>query len=268
MAVSFSQGSFSGFGITVPYGPNSTPESIASHLAALITKQYASSGLTAQAYGANILYKGNATLGAANFTSSGSSSDSSFAADPAPASCAPVSINLRLVPLVSRDEGLPSDANPETTILHNVWRLVTLDGKVPLYAVPNGLTQLKDTISEHVAIQRKGTVPDGQGGYTSSSPDTNIFEDGIGCLAAGLCTTNPPTPPYWQKFTITEVSGPSPNLTQGVMIRIPGQGDRLVMTIHEHGTAAPTMNDDTGPMPQFSLNPYHDPNPYPRYSSQ
>ena len=107
MTVSFSHGSFNGFGITVPYGPNSTPESIASHLAALITKQYASSGLTAQAYGANILYKGNATLGAANFTSSGSSgssSDSSFTADPSPAACPPE--NLKFALIVTYDSGV------------------------------------------------------------------------------------------------------------------------------------------------------------------
>jgi hypothetical protein len=101
MTVSFSNGSFNGFGITVPYGPNSTPESIASHLAALITKQYASSGLTAQAYGANILYRGNATLGAANFTSSGSASDSSFTADPSPAACP--AANLKYVLAVEND---------------------------------------------------------------------------------------------------------------------------------------------------------------------
>ncbi len=106
MTVSFSQGSFSGFGITVPYGPNSTPESIASHLAALITKQYSSSGLTAQAYGANILYKGNAALGTATFTPagpSGSSSDSSFTADPSPAGCPPVNLTFALI--VTYDSG-------------------------------------------------------------------------------------------------------------------------------------------------------------------
>jgi hypothetical protein len=85
MSVSFSGGSYSGYGVTVPYGQFSTPESIASHLAALITKKYASSGLFAQAYGAYILYKSNATLGNPGFAASGSS----FTADPSPQSCPP-----------------------------------------------------------------------------------------------------------------------------------------------------------------------------------
>ncbi len=71
MSVSFSEGAYSRYGVTVPYGQFSTPESIASHLAALITKKYASSGLFAQAYGAYILYRSNATLGNASFAASG-----------------------------------------------------------------------------------------------------------------------------------------------------------------------------------------------------
>lgn len=252
MTVSFSQGSFNGSGITVPYGPNSTPESIASHLAALITKQYASSGLTAQAYGANILYKGNAALGNANFapTPSGSSSDSSFTADPSPASCPPVSINLRLVPVLSKDEPVSGGL----TILHNVWRLVTLAG---------GKATLDYGVVEHIAVPRNGTVPDGQGGYQSPANSAitnspyNIFNDGIGCLSHANCP--PPVPGYSQKFTITQMNGANPGGTVPVWTRINGQ-DHLINTIYEHGPNAPTYNNpnpNSGLLPQYSPDPYN-----------
>ena len=42
---------------------------------------------------------------------------------------------------------------------------------------------------------------------------------------------------------------------------------RLVMTIHDHGAAAATMNDDKGPMPEYKANPYNDPNPYPCFDT-
>ncbi|WP_213807908.1 hypothetical protein [Granulicella sp. dw_53] len=245
MTVSFGGGSFNGYGVTVPYGKFSTPESVASHLAALITQKYYKSGLTAEAYGAYILYKGNATLGAPNFTSSGSSSDSPFKADPAPQSCPPVSINLRLVPVVSRNESISSG----TTILHNVWRLVTLVG---------GKASLDYRVVEHIAVSRNGTEPDGQGGYQSPKngveAPVNIFDDGIGCLLTSPCTTSPP---YWQKFTITQMNGQNPGSTIPVFTRINGQ-DHLINTIYEHGINAPTMNDpNRGPLPQS-------PDPYPQ----
>ena len=259
MIVSFSHGSYNGFGVTVHYGPYSTPESIASHLAALITRQYANSGLTAQAYGANILYKSRATLGNPSFPPS-----ASFTANPSPQSCAPVSINLRLVPVISRDEPQSSG----TSILHNVWRLVTLNGNIP-----SGGSY---TVFEHLPIQiGNASVPDGQGGWQTPAPGAdvtrNIFDDGIGCrtmnipiLAPNNCITHPP---YWQKFTITagNDSGLNSGLTQSVMTRVPGQGDRLVMTIHEHFYSAGTMNNDSGPMPNYSPDPYPNDMPYPPY---
>ncbi len=63
MTASFSGGVFNGSSVTVPYGQYSTPESIASHIAALITKNYYASGLSAQAVGSYILYKSTAVLG-------------------------------------------------------------------------------------------------------------------------------------------------------------------------------------------------------------
>jgi hypothetical protein len=252
MAVSFSRGSFNGFGVTVPYGPYSTPESIAAHLAAMITKQYSSSGLTAQAYGANILYKGNATLGNANFTSSGSSSDSSFTADPSPQSCPAISIHLRLVPVASQNEQVPKIGN---IILHNVWRLVTLDGKIP--AATNY------TISEHTSIRRGNYNDTVYPGWYTSSGYPNIFNDGLGCVFTSIPVLAPcDSTTFMQKFTIS-LPGTPP---VAVWTVIPNQGARSVMTIHDHGTAAPTMNNDNGPIyPVYSPNPYNDPIPYPVY---
>lgn len=91
------KGSYNGYSVTASYGQYSTPESIASNLAALITKQYSNSGLSAQANGANILYKSTAPLGAANF----STSASSFTANPSPTACPPA--NLKYILAVQSD---------------------------------------------------------------------------------------------------------------------------------------------------------------------
>jgi hypothetical protein len=96
MTASFSGGAFNGNSVTVPYGQYSTPESIASHIAALITKNYYRSGLSAQAIGSYILYKSTATLGTPSLTASGLSftKDASTACPPA---------NLRYVLAVEND---------------------------------------------------------------------------------------------------------------------------------------------------------------------
>jgi hypothetical protein len=73
VTASFSGGAFDASNVTVPYGQYSTPESIAAHIAALITKKYYSSGLSAQAFGAYVVYKSTVTLGTPNLTASGSS---------------------------------------------------------------------------------------------------------------------------------------------------------------------------------------------------
>jgi hypothetical protein len=85
MTASFSGGAFDGNSVTVPYGQYSTPESIASHIAALITKHYYNSGLSAQAIGSQILYKSTAVLGTPTLTGSGASftKDTSTACPPA-----------------------------------------------------------------------------------------------------------------------------------------------------------------------------------------
>jgi len=85
MTASFSGGSFNSNNVTVPYGPYSTPASIASNIAALITKKYYKSGLSAQAIGSYILYKSNAVLGTPTLAGSGASfaKDTSTACPPA-----------------------------------------------------------------------------------------------------------------------------------------------------------------------------------------
>jgi hypothetical protein len=244
MTVSFSGGSFVG-NVTAPYGQYSTPESIASHLAALITQRYSRSGLSAESYGAYILYRSSGTLGAANFTSS----DASFTTNPSPQSCPPINPNLRLVPVYSQDEAVSGGL----TILHNVWRLVTLAG---------GKATLDYGVVEHIPYNRHGTVPDGQGGYQSPANSAitdspyNIFNDGIGCLTQANCPSPPPG--YSQKFTITQINGLNPGGTTPVWTRINGQ-DHLINTIYEHGINAPTYNNpnpNSGPLPQYSPDPY------------
>jgi hypothetical protein len=64
MAVSFSGSAYAAMSASASYGPYSTPSSIASNIAALITKNYYWSGLTARAFGPSIVYSGNTTLGA------------------------------------------------------------------------------------------------------------------------------------------------------------------------------------------------------------
>ncbi len=73
MAVSFSGGAYTAISPTVIYGPSSTPSSIAAGIAALITKSYLQYGLSAKAFGPNIIYSGNASLGTVSNPTSGPS---------------------------------------------------------------------------------------------------------------------------------------------------------------------------------------------------
>jgi len=93
--VAFSGGSFSGNRASVPYGQYSTPASIASHLAALITIKYYNSGLSAEALGAYIVYKSSAPLGSASFQTSGSS----FTTNASSTACPPVNTQYVLAVL-------------------------------------------------------------------------------------------------------------------------------------------------------------------------
>jgi hypothetical protein len=99
MTASFGGGALTGNSVTVPYGQYSTPESIAAHIAALITKQYYNSGLSAQAFGPYVVYKSTATLGTPILTASGSS----FTQNTSPTACPDV--NTEYVLAVISDTG-------------------------------------------------------------------------------------------------------------------------------------------------------------------
>jgi hypothetical protein len=71
LAVSFSGAAFAAISPVVAYGPNSTPNSIAANIAALITKNYFQYGLRAKAFGPNIVYGGITTLGAVSNVATG-----------------------------------------------------------------------------------------------------------------------------------------------------------------------------------------------------
>jgi hypothetical protein len=89
ITVSFSGAAFAAISQSVTYGPYSTPSSIAAHIAALITKNYLHYGLSARAFGPNIIYGGTAPLGTVGVTSGSSftTDTSSTAATAAAAAC-------------------------------------------------------------------------------------------------------------------------------------------------------------------------------------
>ena len=90
LAISFSGSAFANLNPTVAYGPYSTSSSIAANVAALISKKYLKYGLTAKAFGPNIVYGGIATLGTVRNSVMGPSfttDTSSNAASTAAAAC-------------------------------------------------------------------------------------------------------------------------------------------------------------------------------------
>jgi hypothetical protein len=73
MSVSFSGAAYAAVTPTVTYGPYSTPSSIAANIAALITKNYYRYGLSAKAFGPNVIYSGLETVGNVTNAATGSS---------------------------------------------------------------------------------------------------------------------------------------------------------------------------------------------------
>jgi hypothetical protein len=73
MAVSFSGTAFAAISQTVTYGPYSTPSSIAANIAALVSKNYYQYGLSAKAFGPNIVCSGLSTLGTVTNVATGPS---------------------------------------------------------------------------------------------------------------------------------------------------------------------------------------------------
>lgn len=63
VVISFSGAAFTAISATVTYGPSSTPSSIASNIAALISTKYLQFGLSAKAFGSRVIYGGTTNLG-------------------------------------------------------------------------------------------------------------------------------------------------------------------------------------------------------------
>jgi hypothetical protein len=101
--LTFSNWSFNGFNVTAPYGQFSTPESVAAHIAALITNKYNSQGLSAQAIGSQIIYQGISPTGISNVTSSSSSGSSPSFTSETPFKCPDVNATFALI--VTYDSG-------------------------------------------------------------------------------------------------------------------------------------------------------------------
>jgi hypothetical protein len=96
-AVSFSGTAYADISQSVTYGPYSTPSSIAAHIAALITQKYFRYGLTAKAFGPNIVYSGDSTIGTVTNAATGSSFtpvNSPAAASAAQIACTSAPANL------------------------------------------------------------------------------------------------------------------------------------------------------------------------------
>jgi hypothetical protein len=172
MTVSFSRRSFNGNSVTVPYGPYSTPDSIASHLAALITKNYHSSGLYAQSFGSYIEYKSNTTLGTASLTASGSS----FMADPSPAACPPV--NDTYIMAVTTDTVVwtlvpGSNGQQGRQVTYVLVKKPTADLPVSSFKSPGP----PNSITEHLT----------KTGQTKTNSNTGEFDDVLG--TGSICPT-------------------------------------------------------------------------------
>lgn len=109
MAVSFSGTAFAAVSPSVTYGPYSTPSSIAANIAALITKNYLQYGLSAKAFGPNIIYSGGSTLGTVSNMATGASfstDSSSTAATAAESAC---------------DDAPPQPPPTTLTAIQNLW---------------------------------------------------------------------------------------------------------------------------------------------------
>lgn len=184
MTVLFSSGSFSGNSVTVPYGPYSTPESIASHLAALITKQYYRLGLSAQAIGSEILYKSTATLGTTSFTTAGSS----FTATGAPVSCP--KLNLAYVLAVTGDSVGTWVSNGDQRGREIIYTLKRWPS--PTQILTHTVSGLKPSFSSAAITEHLYNSCDStENGYSSSntispgSPERGVFDDIIGLRGLG-----------------------------------------------------------------------------------
>lgn len=212
MLVSFSgaESSYSTLSQTVPYGPYSTPSSIASATAALVTRNFFQYGLSAKAFGTNVIYSGNAKLGTVNtqFTSPGTDSPpfapdtSSTAAAAAAAECfsavststpIPTSVPiLRTVysgqpsPLFN-DPGGPQIAECDAGTAgweRKVWRQVLDQNGQPIQDPGQQLHEDVTPVPGQNGLSLYPAPKDGSTDVEGQFPDTFSF-------CSSVCLTNP-----------------------------------------------------------------------------
>lgn len=186
MTVSFSGAAYSAVSQTVSYGPNSTPSSIAASIAALITANYTQYGLTARAFGPNVVYSGKSTVGTVNHVITGTSvttTTSSAAETAAGMACAAAppqlpskcgDLNQDYVLAVHRD----SVSWIDDGLNHGREVLYELEGS-PTAQYPLGAPALvNSTITEHLDVPMSY-------GYTSSNAGkiSDQFDDILGSTA-------------------------------------------------------------------------------------
>lgn len=149
VAVSFSGTAFAKVSPTVTYGPYSTPSSIASNIAALITKKYLQYGLSAQAFGPNIVYGGTTALG----TVTNSVTGSSFTIDTSSAAASAAGMACSVVPHLPCLGGLFPD--------YDTPRLYVADG---ITETPRQHITRKHIVGP-ATLAPKNTVYIGDGGF-------------------------------------------------------------------------------------------------------
>jgi hypothetical protein len=191
MTVSFSGGSFDANTVTVPYGQYSTPDSIASNLAARITQKYYNSGLSAQAFGPYVAYSGTSNVGTVNSTATGSS----FAMNPSAFSTAPICATLPPVPrpclstfVLDYDTPYPYKSGTETPRKHITD--AHINGQATI-TPPNTVYAKKQFVVVQIynlVAMKMGPYYD-EGGYTRFEyrwPDATITLGGVTIKGLGI----------------------------------------------------------------------------------
>jgi hypothetical protein len=179
-SVSFGGSEFSGINPTVAYGPYSTPESIAGSMAALITRNYAQYGLTAKAFGRNVIYSGTATtisgsgtLGLISNVFSGGGGPSSFLADTSPAAANEASMACESSPpppptsVCGNDPGTPRAPINVPARITLAKSLLSPQCQNKLAVLPGyTTTKLFSTLSRALFCQYPNTPGNGAYAYT------------------------------------------------------------------------------------------------------
>ena len=185
VAVSFSGAAYSAVKQSISYGPYSTPSSVASSIAALITANYKQYGLTARAFGPNIVYGGNSSVGAVNqaitgpsissttsSTAASSAANACFAAPPTPpALCG--NVNPKYVLAVTYDSvnWIDVGMNYGRNVNYSLEDWPTIKGQL------GNPTQFQSTVTEHLSARMAY-------GVSSSGTHSGLFDDILGNTAA------------------------------------------------------------------------------------